>query len=107
MTAKKLEVSFRLLRETWFNANLEFKKEQAQDYSENKIEIYRNPDSTDKALQYRKKCLDLVKEDLINTTKLDEESILQETNNLTYMVRNESKVRLSDIYMILKNKHKK
>ena len=43
----------------------------------------------------------------MNTTSLDEESLLNEVASLSYVNKKESKVRLMDIYTILKNKHVK
>jgi hypothetical protein len=105
-TAKSIEVKFRIFRETWIEHHVDVKR-KTDINNEDVIEIYRNNLSNKKANNFRKKCLEMVKEDVMNNTKMDETSFLNESQNLNYMVKNESKIRLMDIYQILKNKKKK
>ena len=55
------------------------------------------------ASNWRKRCFEMVKEDLEMSKKLDN-SILDKELNFSYANQNKSKVRLEDIYQILKQK---
>lgn len=74
------------------------------DYSNYVIE--KSATTNDQATAFRKRCLEQVTSELEQTTGINDGTLIEQVN-LSYLQNSKSKVRLEDIYQILKKKKKK
>lgn len=106
--ALELEAKYWSFGENWIQDFMNKKKKPLptanDDYSNFIIE--KSPATNNQAAAFRKRCLDQVKTELEQTTGISDGSLIEQVN-LSYLQNNKSKVRLEDIYQILKKKKKK
>ena len=108
--AKSTEIKFNILGYNFIQSFMNKKKKNIEDLEQihksnhKSSQINYNEESRNiYALNYRQRCYDIVRDELETTFKLDKNTIDKELN-LSYANQSKSKVRLEDIYQILKQK---
>ena len=104
---KSIESKFRVLGNTWTKVFLDKRKRLIPIDSEEKNYSMQKNDQTElHAKAYRERCLNQIKTDLESMYGLDEKQ-LNDSVNLSFLNQTKSKVRLENVYQILKKKKMK
>lgn len=104
--AKRLHVTFMGFFTTYMDNFAESKRREIEE----ELESHQSKPSmrTEKqAMEFRKRCLESIQDELEKTLGIDSSVLNEEKCNLSYMNKTSSRVRLEDVYLIMKKRREK